>query len=277
MKKNAVRLRHKRFDLKTEFTAESLMDVDLLKSTQALPVKIYPDLVIFKLGGQSCFDYGKEVIYPLVKEIVELNKTKKLLVATGGGTRARHVYKIGLDLGMPTGVLATLGKRVASQNAIMLYVLLAKYGGVRLSSDHLETLPHYLGNGLIPIMPGMPDYGYFEPPSDEGNIPANRTDVGTFLLGEIFGVEKVIMVKDEEGLYDRDPKKDKKAKLIKKITAQELLDLNLKDLAVERSMLKMMVSARFTKKVQIINGHVKGNLTRAVGGEEIGSLIYTKA
>ncbi len=27
---------------------------------------------------------------------------------TGGGTRARHVYNIGVDLGMPTGVLSKL-------------------------------------------------------------------------------------------------------------------------------------------------------------------------
>ena len=30
---------------------------------------------------------------------------------TGGGTRARHVYSIGVDMGMPTGVLSKLGIR----------------------------------------------------------------------------------------------------------------------------------------------------------------------
>jgi len=29
-----------------------------------------------------------------------------MIIGTGAGTRARHAYSVGIDLGMPTGVLA---------------------------------------------------------------------------------------------------------------------------------------------------------------------------
>jgi hypothetical protein len=40
-------------------------------------------------------------VYPVVEELVEAKRTHKLLIGTGGGTRARHVYSLAASLGMP--------------------------------------------------------------------------------------------------------------------------------------------------------------------------------
>ena len=56
-----------------------------------------------------------------------------MLVMTGGGTRSRHAYAIALDLGMPTGVLAKLGSSISEQNALMLSILLAPHGGIKIA------------------------------------------------------------------------------------------------------------------------------------------------
>ena len=69
---------------------------------------------------------GSKAIFPIVDELIRVKEDYKLLAHDGGGTRARHVYNIGVDLGMPTGVLSKLGDKVSSQNAVMLSVLLAK-------------------------------------------------------------------------------------------------------------------------------------------------------
>jgi hypothetical protein len=37
-----------------------------------------------------------------------------IIIGTGAGTRARHAYSVGLDLGMPTGVLSVLGAVVVA-------------------------------------------------------------------------------------------------------------------------------------------------------------------
>ena len=58
-----------------------------------------------------------------------LSKTNKMLVVTGGGVRVRHILDLGIDLGMPTGVLAQLASKISEQNAEMVSLLLSKWGG----------------------------------------------------------------------------------------------------------------------------------------------------
>ena len=49
------------------------------------------------------------------------------------------------------------------------------------------------------------------------------SDFGLFQLAEVLGMKQVIFVKDEDGLYDKDPKKHADAKLFGKITLDELM------------------------------------------------------
>ena len=42
--------------------------------------------------------------------------------------------------------------------------------------------------------------------SKKGNIPSHRTDVGPIILSETFGFKSVTLVKDVDGLFDKDPK-----------------------------------------------------------------------
>jgi molybdenum storage protein len=83
----------------------------------------------------------------------------------------------------------------------------------------------------------------------------------------------MIYIKDEKGLYTNDPKKDKNAKFIPKITAGELMERDLDDVVVERSVIEMMTSAKNGRQIQIINGMEKGNLTKALNGEHVGTII----
>ncbi len=106
----------------------SLTDASrLAKTGETETVRILPDANVVKVGGQSFIDRGRAAVYPLVDEIV-LNLGKhKMIIGTGAGTRARHAYSVGIDLGMPTGVLSVLGTIVSKQNARMLHYLLAKH------------------------------------------------------------------------------------------------------------------------------------------------------
>src|SRR5215468_11930689 len=90
--------------------------------------QILPDANVIKIGGQSFIDRGREAVFPLIDEVVANLPRHKMLIGTGAGTRARHAYSVGLDLGMPTGVLSVLGIFVSTQNARMLHYLLAKHG-----------------------------------------------------------------------------------------------------------------------------------------------------
>jgi molybdenum storage protein len=267
-----------RLHIETPLMAESLMDQALLDSTETeTTFRALPDLEVVKLGGQSIIDRGAQVVLPLLDEIVAARANHQLLVMTGGGTRSRHAYAIALELGMPTGVLAKLGSSISEQNALMLSILLAPHGGIKIGHDDLVKLPAYMALGSIPVMHAMPPYGLWEEPAARGRIPPHRTDSGTFLTAEVLGARRCILVKDERGLFTADPKKENRADFIPEIEVDELLARDLPDLAVERAMLRAFARARSVSEVFIINGQEPGNLTRTLEGENPGTRIYRES
>ena len=252
----------------------SLTDAALVTAAEsAAAYRILPDATVIKIGGQSVIDRARTAVYPLVEEIAAARKDHKLLIGTGAGTRARHLYSIAADLGLPAGVLAQLGAAVADQNAALLGQLLAKYGISTVGGAGLSAVPLYLAEVNAVVFGGMPPYGLWMRPAPEGVIPPYRTDAGCFLVAEQFGCKAMVFVKDENGLYTANPKTSKDATLIPKISVDELKERGLADSILEFAMLDLLKSARHIREVQVINGLVHGNLTRALAGEHVGTII----
>jgi len=270
-----------RLHIDTPLMGESLVSKSFLKNTESLEYfRMHPDINVLKIGGQSIMDRGAKAILPIVDELVKLKDEQVILLMTGGGTRARHVYSIGVDLGMPTGVLSKLGDKVSWQNAEMLSVLLAKHGGVKIGhGDNLEQLTMFCRQGYLPITTGIPPYGFFEHPAQFGSIPPHRTDCGAFLLAENIGAKSLIFLKDEKGLFENDPKKtrdsDKKLTFYDRISVDELLALDLDDLIIERPILQMLKNAKCLKELQIIDALNHPELIRdALEGRHVGTIIH---
>lgn len=239
-------------------------------------VKVAPNLWILKIGGQSIMDRGRSAVFPIIEELVKANEEGiQFIVGVGGGTRARHAYALGLDIGMPTGSLARLGARIPLQNARMLQILMAQYNGMMIYHDHedLEKLPLYLAAKCIPIMSAMPPFGFWEKTPAVGRLPENRSDAGVYLLAEFLGAKGMIFIKDEDGLYTADPKKDPDATFIAEADAKDLLDSGQDDLIVERVILGYMLRAKNVREIRIINGLKPGQVLAALRGEAIGTTI----
>jgi molybdenum storage protein len=262
-------------ELGRKIVAGSLSDAAIQRATAATPdFAILPWVNVVKIGGQSIMDRGRSAVGPVVDEIVANLKRHKMILGTGAGTRARHVYSLAIDLGLPTGVLTVLGTAVAWQNAQMLQYLLAQHGIAFLEPESFPSLPHYLMERGAVICQGMPPYKLWEANPSLGRIPPERTDTGCFLIAEVFGARKMIYVKDENGLYTADPKKDAGAAHIPRIGLQELLARDLHDLVVERAVLELMRNARHIKEIQFVNGLKPGQLTAALDGEPVGTVIF---
>jgi molybdenum storage protein len=256
----------------------SLSDAALQHATEATSnFAILPWVNVVKIGGQSIMDRGRSAVGPLVDEIVANLDRHKMILGTGAGTRARHVYSLAIDLGLPVGVLTVLGTAVAWQNAQMLQYLLAKHGIAFLEPEGFPSLPHYLMERGAVICQGMPPYKLWEANPSVGRIPPQRTDTGCFLIAEVFGARKMIYVKDEDGLYTADPKKDTRATHIPRISVQDLLARDLDDLVVERAVLQLMLTARNIKEIQFVNGLKSGQLTAALDGQPVGTVIFNAA
>jgi molybdenum storage protein len=262
-------------ELGRRLVSGSLTDADIQRATGEMPTfAILPWVNVVKIGGQSIMDRGRSAVFPLVDEIVANLRHHKMILGTGAGTRARHAYSLAIELGLPVGVLTVLGTAVAWQNAQMLQYLLAKHGIAFLEPEGFPSLPHYLMERGAVICQGMPPYKLWESNPTLGQIPPQRTDTGCFLIAEVLGAKRMIFVKDEDGLYTADPKKDAAAKHIPRISVQELLAQDLDDLIVERAVLEMMLNARNTREIQFVNGLKPGQLTAALNGEPVGTVIY---
>ena len=265
----------RRLHVKSKLMGESLISKSFMESFTVAPQRrLFPDVDIIKIGGQSICDRGVKALPPIIEEIVANKKEHKMLITTGGGTRSRHIYSIGLELGMPTGIIAKFGSSISEQNALLVSTLLSSWGGIKIGHDEVIKLSIYFAQGCIPVMHGMPPYDYFALPAKGWRIPIHRTDVGTLILADLIGARSCIYVKDEEGLYTDDPKKNSDAEFVPEISASELLAQDFDDLIIERPCLEILQNSEVIDSIQIINGQKEGNITRALKGEHVGTIIH---
>jgi molybdenum storage protein len=180
---------------------------------------------------------------------------------------------VALDLGLPTGGVAQLVGAMEECNAVFLNALLAKHGSIVMQREHFWELPLYLESGMLPIVISIPPYHFWEPPPEDGPLPTHGSDFGLFIHAEVLGMHRILFVKDEDGLYTKDPKQHKDAKFIPRITLEELMTDLPDELILDRQLFTTWQRARHIKEVQIVNGLVPGQITKALAGEPVGTVI----
>ncbi|HWN45233.1 MAG TPA: uridylate kinase, partial [Thermoanaerobaculia bacterium] len=226
-------------------------------------------------GGRSILDGGKASTYPLVAAIGAALADQRLIIGTGGGVRSRHVFSIGIDLGLPTGVLAQVAAADALGNAHMLGTLLSPYGVVAIPPEIFgHLLPLFIHSAPGVVFSGVPPYSLWEHPPGVGRIPPHRTDAGAFLLAECFGCRSLTLVKDVDGLYTADPKLDPSASFIPEIGVAELRKRAFQTLPFEPVLLDLLENARQVDRFQIVNGHEPGRIREALEGRHVGTIVY---
>ena len=254
---------------------ESLMDKTLIAGTEAPVRAILPALNVVQIGGASIMDRGHTAVQPLLDEIVANQERHTQVIGVGPGVRARHILSVGLDLGLPTGALATLAAKSAAQNAYMVSCLLASHGFVYLEAPFIvQLLPAMLAAARGAVFNGIPPYDLWEHPPAVGKIPPHGSDAGSYLVAEVFGARTMILVKDVDGLYTADPKTQPDAQFIPEIRSADLIRMQLPTLPIEPVVLDLLTRAKLAKSIRIVNGLVPGNLTRALAGESVGTLIH---
>ena len=256
---------------------ESLIDKDLEAATDDHRplVRMLPEARVLKIGGRSIVDRGRQALYPLAEAIGEALATRTLIIGTGGGVRSRHVFSIGLDLGLPTGVLAQLAIADALGNAHILGTLLARHGVVAIPPEIFgHLLPFFVKGAPGVIFNGDPPYSIWEHPPPIGRIPPHRTDAGSYLTAECFGCKTFTLVKDVDGLYDADPKTHPSASLIREISVADLRARRLPSLPFDEVLLDLLERARLVDRFQIVNGLKPELLAPALDGEHVGTIVH---
>jgi molybdenum storage protein len=256
---------------------QTLLDDKLTRPVAgSRPIKLVPWVQVVKIGGRI-MDRGHGAILPLVAELRTLLSEHRLLILTGAGIRARHLYSVGLDLGLPVGSLAPLAASEAGQNGHIIGCLLAPDGVSYVEHSTIASqLAIHLSAARAVVGSAFPPYHHHEFPNSR--IPMHRADTGAFLLADALGAAGLTIVEDVDGVYSTDPNGPdrKQAKLIRETSTAELAK-HKGTLPFDPAMVEVMANARHIDRVQVVNGLVPGRLTEALRGEHVGSIIRTGA
>src|SRR5215471_17998568 len=206
---------------------QTLLDSDLTRPVAGgRPIRILPWLQVVKVGGCSIMDRGPEAILPLVDELRRVLPEHRMLIVTGAGIRARHLYSVGLDLGLPVGSLAPLAANEAGQNGHMLAYLLAPEGVSYVEHPTIANqLAIHLSAARAVVGSAFPPYHHHEFPTSR--LPFHRADTGAFLLADALGAAGLTIVEDVDGVYTADPHgpDGSQAQLLRETSAAELAKL----------------------------------------------------
>src|ERR1700677_218661 len=257
---------------------QTLLDSNLTRPVAGgRPIRLLPWVQVVKIGGRSIMDRGADAILPIVEELRKLMQEHRLLILTGAGIRARHLYSVALDLGLPVGSLAPLAASEAGQNGHILAALLAPEGVSYIEHGTIANqLAIHLSAARAVVGSAFPPYHHHEFPGSR--LPPHRADAGAFLLADALGAAGLTIVEDVDGVYDSEPKGSdgKKAKFLRETSAADLAK-HKGPLPFDRALIEIMATARHLERVQMVNGLVHGRLTAALRGEHVGTIIRTVA
>ncbi|QFY41511.1 molybdenum storage protein subunit alpha [Candidatus Methylospira mobilis] len=256
---------------------QTLLDGDLTRPVAGVrPIRLLPWLQVVKIGGRSIMDRGADAILPIVDELRKLLPEHRLLILTGAGIRARHLYSVGLDLGLPVGSLAPLAASEAGQNGHILASLLAPEGVSYIEHPTIATqLAIHLSAARAVVGSAFPPYHHHEFPGSR--IPIHRADTGAFLLADALGAAGLTIIEDVDGVYTADPRAPggERAQLLRETSAADLAANHRGTLPLDPALLEVMATARHIERVQVVNGLVPGRLTAALRGEHVGTIVHT--
>jgi molybdenum storage protein len=264
-------------DVPSPLMRQTLLDRELVRPIDRPVIPLLPWLNVVVIGGRSIMDKGRDAVLPVVAELRAALPEHRILILTGPGIRARHVLGVGLDLGLPTGVLAALVSAEAEQNGHLIAALLAEQGVSYLPHAAIaHQLAVHLSASQAAVSNGFPPYELYEFPPEVGKIPPHRTDTGAFLLADAYGAARTIYVKDVDGVFTSDPATTdgSSPEFIPRVGAAELLAMNLDALPIDALVLELMAHAKHQKEIQIVNGLIPGSITKALQGEHAGTIIH---
>jgi uridylate kinase len=167
--------------------------------------------VVIKLSG-AVFSQGAQEnpISEYAEMLTYVNKKVQPVVITGGGKVARHYINLARKLGSDEATLDMLGIEVSRLNAKLLVIALKDQAFPQIPTD-LEKVAMAVDSGKIVVLGGL--------------HPGQSTNGTSALIAEKVKASKFLNATDVNGIYDSDPNTNKKAKLLKKATVEECMEI----------------------------------------------------
>ena len=227
--------------------------------------------VMLKLSGEALCGNGDEnYSYKFVDEICKqikkvLNSKIQLAIMTGGGNIIRGKMLSGLDQykADEIGMLSTYMNCLYMQNILKNNKIKSKIYGAFEMSDiakvfSKDEIINDMENGYVILLPGGTGHPYF------------TTDTGVVLRSLELNCDELLLAKNIDGVYDKDPRLYKDAKKYTKVTAKDMVEKKLEVIDLSASVL----SLNYRLNLRLFSLKEKDSLVKAISGKNIGTLIY---
>lgn len=228
--------------------------------------------ILLKLSGEALGGKGKfgldinaaEYIAGEIKEAYAI--CNKIAVVIGGGNfiRGEKLSEIGIDRATADymGMLGTVINALALQSVLERKGLVTRVMSSLTMKEVAEPFIRrralrHLEKGRVVIFCAGTGSPYF------------TTDTAAALRASEIGADVILKATNVQGVFDADPKKDKKAKFLPEISPIEMVERGLKVMDLTA------VTMALQNKIPIIvfDAFKKGNLKKLLLGEKIGTLV----
>lgn len=164
--------------------------------------------IVIKLTGKLFSPGNVGVLLEIAKTIIEYKrKGLKLAVVVGGGETARRYISMASEAGVSLGWQDILGIGASRLNAILFSALLGDYAYYPIPT-RIEEFIHAWNLDKIAIGGGL------QPGQSNNAVAAS--------LAELLNAELLINATTVDGVYDRDPRADPNARILRELTIGEL-------------------------------------------------------
>ena len=155
-------------------------------------------------------EINKKFLERFAKLARELHKKHQIAIVTGGGRTARKYIEPAREFGASEVFCDLIGISATRLNARLLSAAIGPEANMEPPKDHLDALKA-LDFEKIAVM--------------GGTEPGHSTDAVAALFAEYMRADLFINVSDVDGIYDKDPRKNKDAKRQEKMQVDDLVDM----------------------------------------------------
>ncbi len=220
---------------------------------------------VVKLGG-ALFKHTPDTnaLKSMGKALASFSAEGNQVVAVaGGGQNARVYIDAARKLGADEATCDLLGIRITRANAELLRLALGQNASPKIPTS-LSELPHYVGAGKVVVLGGLQ--------------PGQSTNAVAALAAEITGADYLVNATDVDGVFTEDPKKNPKAKLIRSIHVDKLLNWSLSgDVYAGKYELLDPVALKIMQRAKIPARFVSledpDNIIDALKGKDVGTRV----
>ena len=229
--------------------------------------------VILKLSGEALKGDGTYGIHPItvkkiateIKEIYQLGVQVGIVVGAGNLWRGKTGEELGMDRAQADymGMLGTIMNGLAMQDALesldvpTRVMTVLPVSAVAEPYIRRKAIRHF-EKGRVLVFSGGTGSPFFS------------TDTAAALRAAEVNADVILMAKNGvEGVYDKDPRKHKDAKMFKEISQRDLLKQKLE--VMDQTAASICTENKLD--ILVFNMNEPGNMKKAVMQETIGTLV----